>query len=498
MVALMSDLPATLPAPAACVSDAPCAPEAAVARDRRIALAILCAGFFMTILDTTIVNVALPSIQRDLGFSQTALAWVLNAYLIAFGGLLLLAGRLGDLLGRRAVFLAGLWVFVGASALCGLAQSEGMLVAARFVQGIGGALTSAVILGMVVTLFPEPKEQAKAIGAYAAVGAVGASAGLVAGGVLTQAISWHWIFFVNVPVGVLTATLAARRLPRDAGLGLKAGADVPGALLVVGALMIGVDAIVEAGDRGWTSTRTLGFGAVAVALAGAFVVREARARAPLAPLRIFAIRSVAIANVTQILLIAGAFGQQFLVALYLKGVKGFDPIEIGLATLPTALVIGAVAMGLSGPVMQRVGARATLLGGLTLTVAAFGFLARLPADSTYAVDLLPSLVAMGLGFGFASPALTTLAMRGVAPTDTGLASGLVNTTQQIGAALGLAVLATLATSRTEHLTSIGKPSAEALTGGYRLAFAVAAGFVAAAIALAALGKRDEAKSTNKD
>jgi EmrB/QacA subfamily drug resistance transporter len=467
--------------------------------DRLAALALLCTGFFMTILDTTIVNVALPSIQRDLGFSQSQLAWVLNAYLIAFGGLLLLAGRLGDLLGRRRVFLTGLWVFVLASALCGLADGQTTLVAARFLQGIGGALTSAVILGMVVTLFPAPAEQARAIGAYAAVGAIGASAGLVLGGVLTQVISWHWIFFVNVPVGVVTATLARRHLPADAGLGPRAGADVPGALLVVGALMLGVDAIVEAAGRGWTSTRTLVLGAVACALAVAFAAREARARAPLAPPRIFRVRSVALANATQVLLIAGAFGQQFLVALYLKGVRGLHPIAIGLATLPTAVIIGAVALLASGPVMRRLGARATLLTGLGLTALAFAWLARLPADASYAVDLLPALAGMGVGFGLASPALTTLAMAGVAPADAGLASGLVNTTQQVGAALGLSVLATLSSSRTEHLLGLGATRAEALTAGYRLAFAVAAGFVVAAAALAARlppapGRRERAPS----
>jgi EmrB/QacA subfamily drug resistance transporter len=456
--------------------------------ERPIALAILCTGFFMTILDTTIVNVALPSIQRDLGFSQSQLAWVLNAYLIAFGGLLLLAGRLGDLLGRRRVFLAGLWLFVAASALCGLAQSRETLVAARFLQGIGGAATSAVILGMVVTLFPAPGEQARAIGAYAAVGAVGASAGLVLGGVLTQAISWHWIFFVNVPVGIATALAALRRLPRDEGLGLRAGADLPGALLAVAALMVGVDAIVEAADRGWGSARTLGLGTVALALAAGFVAREARARTPLVPLRVFRLRSLALANGAQVLLVAGAFGQQFLVALYLKRVRGFDPIEIGLATLPTALVIGAVALLASGPVMARVGARATLLSGLALTALAFAWLARLPADAFYAVDLLPPLLAIGAGFGLASPALTTLAMSDVTPADAGLASGLVNTSQQLGAALGLAVLATLATTRSEHLLATGDAgsTAEALTGGYRLAFAVAAGLLVAAVALAAL------------
>ncbi|HWI73166.1 MAG TPA: DHA2 family efflux MFS transporter permease subunit [Baekduia sp.] len=453
--------------------------------DRLIALAILCTGFFMTILDTTIVNVALPSIQADLGFSPSQLAWVLNAYLIAFGGLLLLAGRLGDLLGRRRVFLIGVWVFVLASAACGLATTQETLVAARFAQGAGGALTSAVILGMVVTLYPAPGEQARAIGAYAAVGAVGASAGLVLGGVLTQAISWHWIFFVNVPIGLATIALARRRLPADAGLGWRAGADLPGALLIVAALMLGVDAIVEAADRGWGAPRTLALGAVAIALATAFVAREARARAPLAPLRIFRVRSVALANATQVLLIAGAFGQQFLVALYLKGVRGFDPIEIGLATLPTAVVIGTVALFASGPVMARLGARATLLAGLVLTALAFAWLARLPDDAGYALDLLPALLGMGVGFGLASPALTTLAMAGVAPADAGLASGLVNTTQQIGAALGLAVLATVSATHTAGLLADGTARADALTSGYRVAFAVATGFVLAAAALAA-------------
>ena len=413
---------------------------------------------------------------------------MLNAYLIAFGGLLLLAGRLGDLVGRRRVFLVGLWVFVAASALCGLAQSQTLLVAARFVQGLGGALTSAVILGMVVTLFPEPRLQARAIGAYAAVGAVGASAGLVAGGILTQAISWHWIFFVNVPVGLATAFAATRLLPQSQGLGLRAGADLPGAALAVAALMLGVDAIIET-----DAAR----GAIAVALTAAFVARERTAAAPLVSLRIFAIRSVAIANAAQVLLIAGAFGQQFLVALYLKNVKDLGPIAIGLTTLPIALVIGTVALQLSGRVMQRIGARATLLVGLGLSALSFALLARLPAHATYAIDLLPSFVVMGLGFGLASPALTTLAMRDVDPQDAGLASGLVNTTQQIGAALGLAVLATIATSRTDHLATqaTGQTTAEALTAGYRLAFAVAAAFALLALALVAVPQRAVDRST---
>jgi EmrB/QacA subfamily drug resistance transporter len=473
---------------------APVPPGPRSARDRRIALVILCAGFFMTILDTTIVNVALPSIQRDLGFSQAHLAWVLNAYLIAFGGLLLLAGRLGDLLGRRTVFLTGLWLFIAASGLCGLAGSQELLIGARFLQGAGGALTSAVILGMIVTLFPGPGEQARAIGAYAAVGSVGASTGLVAGGVLTQAISWHWIFFVNVPIGAVTAVAATRRLERDVGLGLRSGADITGALLVVGALMAGVDTIVEAADRGWTSARTLGLGAVALLLLGAFVLRETRARTPLVPLRIFGLGQLSSANATQMLLVAAAFGQQFLVALYLKNVRGFDPLQIGLATLPTALAIGAVALGASGRLMARLGVRATLLTGLLLVTAGLVALARLPAGGSYWVDLLAPLVILGVGFGLASPALTTRGMAGVAPADAGLASGLLNTSQQVGAALGLAILATLSATHTEHLLARGDAATAALTGGYRLAFAVGAGLSAAAVVAAALGARGRRRS----
>jgi EmrB/QacA subfamily drug resistance transporter len=453
-------------------------------RTRWIALVVLCIGMLMIILDATIVNVALPSIQSDLGFSQSSLAWVVNAYLIAFGGLLLLAGRLGDLVGRRRIFLIGLTIFTGASLLCGLAQSQELLVGARFVQGIGGAMTSAVILGMIVTMFPEPNEQARAIGVYSFVAAAGASIGLLAGGVLTQAINWHWIFFVNLPIGVGTAILARRLLERDEGIGLREGADVAGAVLVTSALMLAVYTIVKASDYGWGSTHTLGFGAAAIALLVAFVVRETRARHPLVPLRIFRSRTVSGANLVQALMVAGMFGMFFLGALYLQRVLNFDAIEVGLAFLPVAVLIGALSLGVSARLNMRLGARATLLPALALIVAGLVLFSRSPVGATYATDILPVMVLLGVGAGLAFPSLMTLAMSAATRSDSGLASGLVNTSQQVGGALGLAVLATLSTTRTSTLLSTGDSTPSALTGGYHLAFMIGAGLVVAAIGLA--------------
>jgi EmrB/QacA subfamily drug resistance transporter len=453
-------------------------------QDRWIALVVLCAGMLMVILDQTIVNVALPSIQADLGFTQSGLAWVVNAYLIAFGGLLLLAGRVGDLVGRRSVFLAGLAVFTAASLLCGLAQSQAMLVGARFVQGLGGALTSAVILGMIVTLFPSPRERAKAIGVYSFVAAAGASIGLLAGGALTEAINWHWIFFVNVPIGIATAVVAGRLLDRDEGLGLARGADVAGAVLVTGALMLAVYTIVGAADHGWGSAHTLGLGAVTVVMLAAFVVREARAASPLVPLRVFRSRTLAAANLIQMLMVAGLFGMFFLGALYLQRVLGFDALEVGLAFLPVALTIGAMSLAVSPRLILRFGALPTLLPGLLLIAAGLVLFQRAPVDGEYVRDLLGVMLLLGVGAGLSFPALMTLAMAGAGPSDAGLASGLVNTTQQVGGALGLAVLATLATTRTEGRLADGAPAAAALTDGYHLAFALGAGMVVAAVALA--------------
>jgi EmrB/QacA subfamily drug resistance transporter len=453
-------------------------------RDRWIALVVLCAGFLMIILDQTIVNVALPSIQSDLGFSQSTLAWVVNAYLIAFGGLLLLAGRLGDLLGRKRMFMIGLTVFTVASLLCGVAQTQETLIAARFVQGVGGAMTSAVILGMIVTMFPKPAEQAKAIGVYSFVAAGGASIGLLAGGVLTEAINWHWIFFVNVPIGIATWLLAARLIDRDEGIGLNRGADAPGAVLVVAALMLTVYTIVQTEDHGWGSARTLILAGVALALAAGFLVREARATTPLIPLRIFRSRIVSGANLVQALTVGGMFGMFFLGALYLQRVLGYSAIEVGLAFLPVALLIGVFSLGITARLIVRFGGRATLLPGLVFIAAGLLLFQRAPVDASYVVDILPAMVLLGVGGGLFFAALMTLAMSAATQEDSGLASGLVNTTQQVGGALGLAVIATLSASRTDTLRSQGDSVAHALTGGYHLAFAIGAGLVLAAIGLA--------------
>jgi len=449
-------------------------------RSRWIALYVLCAGVLMIVLDVTIVNVALPTIQDDLGFSASSLAWVVNAYLIAFGGLLLLAGRLGDLIGRRTIFLAGLAVFTGASLLCGLAQSEGMLVAARFVQGIGGAMTSAVVLGLIVTMFPEPRDQAKAIGVYAFVASAGGAVGLLLGGVLTQAISWHWIFFVNVPIGIATAIYTRRLLDRDPGIGLGEGADVPGAALITAALMLGVYTIVKpAAEDGWGATSTLVLGAVSLALLAAFVLRESSARTPLVPLRIFRSRNVTGANLIQVLSVAGMFGVFFLGSLYLERVLHYSALQIGLAFLPVTVVMGTLSVKYSEQLIMRFGARTCLFPGLGMIAAALVYFTRVPVDGNYLTDIFPVMVLLGAGAGTCFPALMTLAMSGATPADAGLASGLVNTSAQAGGALGLAILATLSSSRTDHLVAQGTSQAAALTGGYHVAFWIAAGLIVA-------------------
>jgi EmrB/QacA subfamily drug resistance transporter len=453
-------------------------------RSRWLALVVLCTGMLMIILDGTIVNVALPSIKGDLGFSQSSLAWVVNAYLIAFGGLLLLVGRLGDLIGRKRIFLSGLGLFTAASLLCGLANNQQMLIAARFLQGVGGAMTSAVILGMIVTMFPEPADQAKAIGVYSFVASAGASIGLLLGGVLTEAINWHWIFFVNLPIGIATAVLAYRLLDHEEGIGLEHGADVPGASLITAALMLGVYTIVQAADHGWASARTLTLGAVAVALLVGFVARQATAKNPLMSLRIFRSRNVSGANVIQVLMVAGMFGMFFLGALYLQQVLGYGAIDVGLAFLPVALTIGALSLKVSPQLVTRFGARSVLVPGLVLMLLGLVLFTQAPVDGRYLPDVLPVMLLLGAGAGLFFPAMMTLAMSGATPEDSGLASGLVNTTQQVGGALGLAVLATLSASRTQHLLDDGQSNAAALTSGYHLAFGVGAGMVTAAIVLA--------------
>jgi EmrB/QacA subfamily drug resistance transporter len=459
-------------------------------RRRWLALYVLCAGVLMIVLDATIVNVALPSIKEDLGFSQANLAWIVNAYLIAFGGLLLLAGRIGDLIGHRRIFLIGLAVFTAASLLCALAQSQEVLIAARFIQGAGGAFASAVTLGMIVTMFPEPREQAKAIGVYGFVASAGGTIGLLAGGILTDLISWHWIFFVNIPIGIATALLARRLVEGHPGIGLREGADIPGAVLVTSGLMLGVYTILQVGENGWGSAETLGLGAVAIALIAAFVVRQGRIANPLMPLRLFHSRNVSGANLVLGLTVVGMFGMFFLGALYLQLVLGYDPLEVGFAFLPATLIMGTLSLGFTDKINMRFGPRKVLLATLVFLVAALLLFARAPVDGSYFTDVFPVMILLGLGAGLSFPALMMLAMSGATPSDAGLASGLINTTAQVGGAIGLAVLATLASSRTDSLLADGESTAAALTSGYHLALLIGAACVAVAMVIGLLVLRD--------
>ncbi len=456
---------------------------------RWLSLIVLCTGFLLIVVDMTIVNVALPSIQKDLGFTQSGLAWVINAYLIAFGGLLLLAGRLGDLIGRKTVFLAGLAIFTGASALCGLSFAQPMLIGARFLQGIGGAVSSAVILAMIVTLFPEPLERAKAFGVFGFIASAGAAVGLLAGGIITEAGSWHWIFFVNIPLGAVTGLAAVRLLERDRGIGVGEGADVLGALMVTIALMLGVYTIVQTSDYGLASTRILVLGAASLTLLAAFVVRQARTRNPILPLRILRSRTVAGANVVQALMNSAFLGFFFMGSLDLERVLGYSPLEIGLAFLPVAVVMAVFSIRFSAQLIARFGAGPMLGTGLTLALAALAMVSLSPVHADYAVHMLAPMVMFGLGGGLAFPSLTMIAMADVAPAEAGLASGLLNTTGQVGGAFGLAVLATIAGSRTVDLLRGGVDMTVALAGGYHFAWLVGAGVVAVTLAVAALTLR---------
>lgn len=454
-------------------------------RSRGAALGVLSATMLMTILDGSIVTVAMPSIQRDLGFSPGGLTWVVNAYLIPLGGLLLFAGRLGDLVGRKAMFLTGNAVFTAASLLAGAATGPSVLVAARFLQGVGNAMASAVLLGILVTLFTEPGERAKAIGVFGFTGAAGASLGQVLGGVLTDALSWHWIFLINLPIGLATILLAIPALPRDRGIGLSSGADVWGAVLATAGLMLGIYTVVKVEEYGWLSAHTLGLGAASLVLLAGFAVRQARAANPLMPLRVLRSRNTSGAYAVQVLAFAGMFSFQVIVALYMQGVLGYNALETGLAMLPAAVVNGGTSLLLSARLMGRFGERTVLGAGLLMLAGAMALLTRLPVDARYVPDLLPPMLLVA-GFGLVLPSLTALAMSGARPDDAGLASGLFTTVQQVGMALGVAVLTTLAASRTGALRADGHGPADALNGGYHLAFTVSAGLLVAAFAVAML------------
>ncbi len=461
-------------------------------RSNRIALYVLCLGMLMIVLDGTIVNTALPVLKDSLDFSDGNLTWVLNAYLIPFGGLLMLSGRIGDLIGQRRMFLWGMSLFTFASLLCGLAESQEVLIGARFLQGVGGALGSSVILGMIIVMYQEPREQGEAIGVYSFVASAGGSLGLLLGGVLTDALSWHWIFMVNVPIGVATVVLAKRLVPDRPGIGLKENkVDVPGALMLTSGLMIAVYAIVGVDKEGWGSTQTLGLGAAALVLLTGFVLRQARIDHPLLPLRIFRSRNVTGANLVLLGVLAGMFSVFFFGARYAGEILGYSPIEIGLAFLPMTLLIGGVSTRGAQPLAERFGPRNVLIGGLTLIVAGVLLFTRTPVDGSYAVDVLPTMVLLGLGAGLSFPSIMGLAMSGATPADSGIASGLVNTSMQVGGAIALSVLATFAAQRTTAKEDGGAGALEALNAGFHVAFFIAAGIAALAIVAAVLVLRDE-------
>ncbi len=451
-------------------------------RRRWLALFVLCLGTLMIVLDTTIVNVALPSIRTALGFSQTSLAWVVNAYLLTFGGFLLLGGRLGDLLGHRRLFLSGITLFALASLACGLANSRGFLVTARAVQGVGGAVASAVSLSLMMNLFPEPADRAKAMGVFGFVASGGGSIGVLLGGVLTNWLDWHWIFLVNLPIGAAVLALSQRLLPGAHG---RAGSptgrlDIAGAVTVTASLMLAVYAIVNGNQAGWTSGQTIGLLAAAAALFALFLVVESRVASPLMPLALFRLRNVATANVVGVLWAAAMFAWFFLSALYLQLVLGYSPLDVGLAFLPANLIMGALSVGLSAKLVMRFGIRVPLACGLSIAALGLVLFARAPIGGNFVLDVLPSMILLGIGAGIAFNPVLLAAMSDVAPEESGLASGIVNTAFMMGGALGLAVLASLAASRTATLHAGGQGPLAALLGGYHIAFLTGAVFAAAA------------------
>jgi EmrB/QacA subfamily drug resistance transporter len=455
-----------------------------VGRARWLALLVLCLGDLMIVLDGTIVNVALPSIRDDLGFSETSLAWVVNGYLLTFGGFLLLGGRLGDLFGPRRLFLIGITIFTVASLACGLANSQEFLVAARAVQGLGGAVVSSVALSIVMTLFTEQAERAKAMGVFGFVLSGGGTAGVLLGGVLTDVLDWHWIFLVNLPVGVAVFALSLGLLPAGGAQAASGRLDIAGAVTVTAALILAVYAIVNGNDTGWVTGETLGLLAAAVVLLAVFLTVEARISAPLMPLGLFRNRNVSTANVIGVLMAGGLFAWFFFSALYMQRILGYSPLEVGLGYLPSMVIWGGSSLLLSDRLVMRFGIKTPLVGGLALMVVGLVLFARAPVDGDFLVDVLPSTLAVGLGAGIGFNPILLAAMSDVVPEQSGLASGVVNTAFMMGGALGLAVLASSADSRTESLLGSGDRQTVALNSGYHIAFLLGAVFVVAAVAVA--------------
>jgi EmrB/QacA subfamily drug resistance transporter len=455
-------------------------------RHRWIALLVLCMGVLMIVLDTTIVNVALPSIKNDLKFTDTALAWVVNAYMLTYGGFLLLGGRLGDLYGHRRFFLLGIALFTLASLACGLSQTQGFLVASRAVQGLGGAVVTAVALSLIMDLFTEPGDRAKAMGIYGFVCAGGGSLGAMLGGVLTSSLTWHWVFLVNLPIGIAVIVFAPRLLPATKVADDARHLDVGGAVMVTAALMLAVYAIVNGNELGWTSARTLGELAGAAALLALFFLIEKRVRKPLMPLRLFVRRNIAVSNTVGVLWAAAMFAWFFLSALYMQLVLGYGPLEVGLAFLPANLIMALFSLGISAKLVMRFGIRKPLTAGLALATVGLLLFARAPQDGSFVVDIMPGMILLGLGAGVAFNPLLLAAMSDVEPSESGLASGLVNTAFMMGGALGLAVLASLAASQTEAALFGGAERGSALLVGYRAAFLAGACFAALGAILGAV------------
>jgi EmrB/QacA subfamily drug resistance transporter len=452
-------------------------------RRRWLALFVVCLAQLMIVLDATIVNVALPSIQADLHFSQGDLTWVVNAFLVTFGSFLLLAGRLGDMLGRKRVFLAGVTIFTVASMLCGIASSQGMLIGARFLQGIGAAVQASVILAIIVTEFPHPLERARAMSAYVFVAVAGGSLGLLAGGALTQALDWHWIFFVNLPIGAATLALGRALIPAD---GARSGGRVDwlGAVLVTASLMTAIYAIVQAGDAGWGSSRVLSFGALAAALMAAFIVLESRIEHPIMPLRILRVPGLVGSSVVRGFLVTGMYSTFFLGTLYLEHIRHYSALDTGLAFLPWTLTVAALSLGVTARLVARFGELPLLIGGMLAAAAGLALLTTIGPDTAFFPTIFVAHFAIGLGIGSAFMPLLSIAMAGVPAADAGLASGIVNVSQQVSGALGLAVLGTIATNRTDTLLSAGHPLTGSLISGYHLAFAIGAASVIAGAVLA--------------
>ncbi len=467
-------------------------------RKRWLALMVLCLGVLMIVLDTTIVNVALPSIRTDLGFTETSLVWVVNAYMLTFGGFLLLGGRLGDLYGHRRMFLVGLVLFTLASLACGIANSQGLLIAARAVQGLGGAVVSAVALSLIMNLFTEPADRAKAMGVYGFVCAGGGSLGVLLGGLLTSTLSWHWIFLVNLPIGVAVYALCVALLPKARGHAHGEKLDVAGAVAVTLSLMLAVYAIVNGNEAGWQSAQTLGLLGAAVVLMVLFIAIEARVRHPLMPLGLFRLRSVSVSNVVGVLWAAAMFAWFFISALYMQLVLNYTPMQIGLAFLPANLLMALFSLGVSAKLVMRFGIRAPLAVGLGLAAVGLALFAWAPVNGSFARHVLPGMLLLGLGAGMALNPLLLAAMSEVSPTESGLASGVVNTAFMMGGALGLAVLASAAAARTGAMTAAGAQLPFALTGGYNLAFLIGAVFAAVAGLLGGLLLRTAAPAARQD